>query len=58
MIATMIKTQVHLPEIWEIQDLYTLRREISTSIETLKNNFSKELMETGKLRLYCLHIHS
>lgn len=58
MIATTIKIQAHLPEIWGIKGLYILRKEILTSIETLKNNFSKELTETGKLRHFCHHIHS
>jgi hypothetical protein len=54
----MTKIQVHLQEIWEIKVQYTLKKEILTSIETLKNNFLKELMEIGKLKLYFLHIHS
>lgn len=58
MIVTMTKIQVHLQEIWEIKVQYTLKKEILTSIETLKNNFLKELMEIGKLKLYFLHIHS
>jgi hypothetical protein len=57
MIVTTIKIQVHHPEIWVTKDLFTLKREMLTSIETLKFNFSIELMETGKLRHYCHHIH-
>jgi len=57
LIVTTIKIQVHHPEIWVTKDLFTLKREMLTSIETLKFNFSIELMETGKLRHYCHHIH-
>jgi len=50
MTATMIKIQVHHPEIWEIRDPFSLRIRTSICTETSKSNFSRELTATGKLR--------